>query len=119
MDRPAPVSCGLSRPEGPMRRRAFLMPVLTGTAATVLGLLSCDDSPLRPPHPGHKTQAPHAAVVAPPGASVQVTVQVPTSMRTAPFDVTRTLTVPPDFSVAVYTRISEARFLALTPDGNL
>src|SRR6185503_2405429 len=119
MDRPAPVSCGLSRPEGPMRRRVFLMPVLTGTAATVLGLLSCHDSPLRPANSELKTQAPFAAVVAPPGASVQVTVQVPTSMRTAPFDVTRTLMVPPDFSIAVYTRIAGARFLAPTPDGNL
>ena len=102
-----------------MRRRSYFLPVLAVTATTVLSLLSCDDSPLKPHGPELNAPDPRAAVVPPPGASVQVTVQVPASMRTNPFDVTRTLTVPPDFSIAVYARISGARFLAPTPDGNL
>ena len=100
-------------------KRHNILPVLATTAVAALGLLSCEDSPLKPDVRGLNGQQPHAAVVAPPGASVQVTVQVPASMRTAPFDVNRTLTVPPDFSIAVYTRITGARFLAPTPDGNL
>ncbi|MBC8138881.1 MAG: hypothetical protein H8F28_23630, partial [Fibrella sp.] len=52
-------------------------------------------------------------------ASVSREVQVPTSMRSAPFNVTRSLTVPPNFSVSVYARVPKARFLAITPDGRL
>ncbi|MCU0492318.1 MAG: RICIN domain-containing protein [Chloroflexaceae bacterium] len=55
----------------------------------------------------------------PPGASVRVKVEVPPDMRSAPFDVDRYLNVPPNFSVAVYARVSGARFMAVTPDGNL
>ena len=55
----------------------------------------------------------------PPGASVSATVVVPATMRSAPFDVARTLRIPPNFTIAVYTRILGARFMAVTPDGNL
>lgn len=47
------------------------------------------------------------------------TVQVPASMKSAPFDTTRTLNIPTNFNIAVYARVGGARFLALTPDGNL
>jgi glucose/arabinose dehydrogenase len=40
-------------------------------------------------------------------------------MTSAPFNVARTLTVPTGFQIAVYARITGARFLAVTPDGNL
>jgi glucose/arabinose dehydrogenase len=56
---------------------------------------------------------------APPAASVSVKVQVPASMRAAPFDVDRYLTVPPNFAIAVYARISNARFMAVAPNGDL
>jgi glucose/arabinose dehydrogenase len=52
-------------------------------------------------------------------ASVTVPVQVPTTMRTAPFDVPRSLTVPPSFSVRVYARVAGARFIAVAPNGDL
>ncbi len=55
----------------------------------------------------------------PPAASVASKVQVPASMRTAPFDVDRYLNVPPDFSVAVYARVGAPRFMALAPNGDL
>jgi len=52
-------------------------------------------------------------------ASVSVTIDVPSALRAAPFDVARQLTVPPGFNVAVFARIPAARFLALTPDDRL
>jgi glucose/arabinose dehydrogenase len=55
----------------------------------------------------------------PPAASVDVPVSVPASLRAAPFDVPRTLRVPPGFSVSVYARINQARFLAALPNGDL
>src|SRR5215469_13554042 len=56
---------------------------------------------------------------APPGATATVPVSVPSSMQSAPFDVPRSLTVPPGFAVAVYARVPGARFIAVTPEGNL
>src|SRR5678816_3619683 len=55
----------------------------------------------------------------PPGASTSVPVSVPASMRSAPFDVPRSLMVPQGFSIAVYARVPGARFIAVTPEGNL
>ncbi len=55
----------------------------------------------------------------PPGASVSVKVQVPASMRAFPFDADRYLNVPPNFTIAVYARISGARFMAIAPSGDL
>ena len=40
-------------------------------------------------------------------------------MRTSPFNTTRTLLVPPDFTISVYVRIGSPRFMAVTPDGSL
>ena len=59
------------------------------------------------------------AQTVPPAASVSVKVEVPASMQAAPFNVGRSLTVPPEFKISVYTRIAGARFMAITPDGNL
>ncbi len=56
---------------------------------------------------------------APPGASVTSTVVVPASMGSSPFNTARTLLVAPDFTISVYVRIGGARFMAVTPDGNL
>ncbi|HVG38515.1 MAG TPA: hypothetical protein VM870_04460, partial [Pyrinomonadaceae bacterium] len=60
-----------------------------------------------------------AQTTPPPGASVSVKVQVPSSMRTSPFDVDRYLSVPPNFSISVYARIGNARFMAVAPNGDL
>ena len=40
-------------------------------------------------------------------------------MRGSPLDVARQLTIPAGFTIAVYARIAGARFMAITPDGNL
>lgn len=55
----------------------------------------------------------------PPGGTVATTVQVPASMQSAPFNVARTLNIPPGFSISVYARIGGARFMAITPGGDL
>jgi len=39
------------------------------------------------------------------------------AFATAPFNVTRSLTIPSGFSIKVFARVSGARFLAVTPDG--
>src|SRR5215813_1701794 len=54
-----------------------------------------------------------------PGASTTVPLAVPASMRSAPFDVARSLTVPQGFSISVHARVVGARFMAVTPEGNL
>ncbi|MDF1505525.1 hypothetical protein, partial [Roseisolibacter sp. H3M3-2] len=60
-----------------------------------------------------------AALAAPPAATTSVTVQVPASMRTAPFNTTRTLRVPPGWAASVYARVGGARFMAVAPNGDL
>jgi glucose/arabinose dehydrogenase len=40
-------------------------------------------------------------------------------MRSAPFDVDRYLTVPPDFTISVYARVNKPRFMAIAPNGDL
>lgn len=58
-----------------------------------------------------------SSVVAPPAGSSTVT--VPASMRSAPFDVPRSLKIPGGYHIAVYARIPGARFAAVTPDSGL
>ena len=66
-----------------------------------------------------QAQAIELAQTSAPGASVRVKVQVPTGMRSSPFDIDRFLNLPPNFSIAVYARIGGARFLAVAPNGDL
>lgn len=55
----------------------------------------------------------------PPAASVDVPVTVPANMKASPFDVARSLKVPPGFAVSVYARINQARFMAALPNGDV
>jgi len=72
-----------------------------------------------------QSSSPRASVLSPTaqssslGALVPNQVQVPSSMRSAPFDVERTLNLPPGFKIAVYARIPGARFMAIAPNGDL
>lgn len=59
------------------------------------------------------------ASAAPAGAASRVAVQVPAGMDSPPFDVPRTLLVPPGFSIRVFARVPDARFMALAPNGDL
>jgi glucose/arabinose dehydrogenase len=61
---------------------------------------------------GHET-----GVVTPPAGSSTIT--VPASMRSAPFDVPRSLKIPSGFHMAVYARIPGARFAVVAPDSSL
>ena len=69
--------------------------------------------------PGAGTDGGTGSGQLPPGATATVGVSVPASMRSAPFDVPRSLTVPEGFAIAVYARVAGARFIAVTPEGNL
>jgi glucose/arabinose dehydrogenase len=86
-----------------------------GTVCLVWGLAACSDEATVAPAGETRTIEPSAAVA----ANTQVTVQVPASMTAAPFNVPRQLTVPTGFQIAVYARVTGARFMAVTPDGNL
>ena len=55
----------------------------------------------------------------PPAASLTVKVTVPASMRSSPFNVDRFLTIPPNFSIAVFARVNGARFMAVAPNGDV
>jgi len=49
----------------------------------------------------------------------EVTVSVPSGLNAAPFNVPRTLTIPAGWTASVYARISKARFMTVTPSGDL
>jgi glucose/arabinose dehydrogenase len=52
-------------------------------------------------------------------ATTTVALTVPPALASSPFDVPRQLQVPTGFAVAVYARVPGARFMVVTPDGNL
>ncbi|WP_242054777.1 PQQ-dependent sugar dehydrogenase [Nostoc flagelliforme] len=62
---------------------------------------------------------PNAAFGQPPDASVETQLKVPYSMSYTPFNISRYLKVPPNFSASVYARIEKARFMAVAPNGDL
>jgi glucose/arabinose dehydrogenase len=93
----------------------------THLAAVALCLLILTPSPFRA---GRAAPSRHSSTLrsAEAGQSValaQTTVQVPASMRWAPFDVDRSLMVPSGFSASVYARIGDARFMAVAPNDDL
>ncbi|MEH2419588.1 MAG: PQQ-dependent sugar dehydrogenase [Nostoc sp.] len=55
----------------------------------------------------------------PAAASVDTKIKVPNTMSYSPFNISRYLKVPPNFSISVYARIAGARFMAVAPNGNL
>jgi YD repeat-containing protein len=62
---------------------------------------------------------PKAAFGQAPAASVETKLTVPNTMNYEPFNFTRYLKVPPNFSISVYARIKQARFMAVAPNGDL
>ena len=52
-------------------------------------------------------------------APATVALTVPAALASPPFNTPRTLQVPAGFAIAVYARVPGARFMAITPDGNL
>jgi glucose/arabinose dehydrogenase len=88
---------------------------MTGRSLIVCVLLSGCSSVA----PTVATRSTGSTPASPPAGPSGVSVQVPASMRTPPFDITRTLTIPAGYTIAVYARVDSARFLAVTPDSNL
>jgi hypothetical protein len=55
----------------------------------------------------------------PPGAQVPVKVAVPEQWRSSPFDRERVLTVPVGATISVVARVPGARFLVVSPNGDI
>jgi len=86
------------------------------SAFLALAIAGCVDK-RQPTAPAESLSSSALAVTAPQGASVTKQVVVPSGMTATPFNVPRYLTLPPNFSIAVYTRVAGARFLAVAPNG--
>jgi glucose/arabinose dehydrogenase len=68
---------------------------------------------------GHASAATLEPAAVPPGASKTVTLKVAAAMEAPPFDVPRTLMVPPGFDIRVFARVPNPRFMALAPNGDV
>ncbi|WP_238013038.1 gluconolaconase [Dactylosporangium sp. AC04546] len=84
--------------------------------AGAIALAACTNSDHSEQPPEQATGQPGSPEESPP---TRTPVQVPTGLNAAPFDQPRYLDVPAGWTVAVYARIDKARFLALTPSGDL
>ena len=58
-------------------------------------------------------------VTSPPAASVKVLVQVPNQLQSFPFNVERTLKVPPGFEISLYAKLETPRFMVMAPNDDL
>jgi glucose/arabinose dehydrogenase len=99
-----------------LRRSAALL------AAVALAIPGCGGDRPRSPAPRASTSpspVPAGQPTSAPVAPVRVPVKVPAGLAAAPFDVPRFLNLPPGWSAAVYARIPQARFMSLTPGGEL
>ncbi|WP_019142281.1 PQQ-dependent sugar dehydrogenase [Noviherbaspirillum massiliense] len=56
---------------------------------------------------------------APAAASVQQTLEVPSTLASGTFSSARTLNVPPGMGIRLWARVDNARFLALAPNGDV
>jgi glucose/arabinose dehydrogenase len=81
-------------------------------------LSACQTNSLAQNTPSSKTAYPSPQQTTPAG-SFAAKVSVPASMRSSPFNVDRTLNIPPNFKIAVYARIPAARFIAVAPNNDL
>ncbi|GAA2603680.1 hypothetical protein GCM10010399_38290 [Dactylosporangium fulvum] len=92
--------------------------------ACSLALAACSEDPAVAPA-GSRPQPGSAAPSSGPGPSAvlgplsRVRIQVPDSLATAPFNQARYLNLPAGWTASVYARIEKARFMALTPSGDL
>ena len=93
--------------------RSFRLSIAVASAATLV-LTGCA-GPVDRSAPPTTNMAVDAAA----RPLVGVTVSVPSALRSAPFDVKRTLTIPQGWTVSVWARPAKARLLAWAPDGRL
>ncbi len=94
-----------------MSIRALVVLLLIGTATLPFSLGVSSDSTL-----ARTTPRARASTF---GPLVNVPVRVPAALNSAPFDVPRTLNVPRGYTISVYARVPDARFMILTPEGDL
>jgi glucose/arabinose dehydrogenase len=89
--------------------------------ACSLPLAACSPAPGQPAAEPARTASSSAGSAAAPGlgAPARVKVQVSGALDAAPFDQDRYLNLPAGWTAAVYARIEKARFMALTPSGDL
>jgi glucose/arabinose dehydrogenase len=80
----------------------------------VLVLASCGKKVKLPPDDGGGD-----GVTPPPAASVTSELQVASQFRSVPFNVARTLTVPPGFEISVYAKLETPRFMAVASNNDL
>lgn len=93
-------------------RHACALPLL------LLSLIACAEDQVSPSERA-ATAPVSETITSSLAASVSTKIEVPASMRSAPFNVDRYLTIPPGFAIAVYARVAGARFLAVAPNGDL
>lgn len=96
--------------------RVFILWLLAILAAAAVAA-SCGGGSTSPQIVAGPSAPPATDTVA--GASQIVTLQVPAGMEGPPFDVPRTLTVPPGFDIRIFARVPNARLMALAPNGDL
>lgn len=80
-----------------------------GSEPSQAGTVAQSDVPSPPPQP----------VAVPVAASVPSKLEVPSALASAPFDTDRSLVIPPGFGIRVWSRVSDARFMALAPNGDV
>jgi glucose/arabinose dehydrogenase len=112
----------LSRSVGRVRTFATLNATHLAAVALCLSILTPSlfgAGPLRRATRRQPVLKLHSAQTGQSVALAQSQLQVPASMRWAPFDVDRSLMVPSGFSASVYARIGDARFMAVAPNDDL
>lgn len=63
--------------------------------------------------------SPPPPVALPAAASVRATLEVPSALASPPLDVERSLVIPPGFGIRVWSRVPNARYMALAPNGDV
>lgn len=98
--------------------------ISSAAIALAFALSACVDAPeaIRPAEPAvtprDMAMASQSPYLGPPGATLVVPVVVPPGLASPPFDVPRSLTIPPGFAIEVVARIPKARFLLTLPGGD-
>lgn len=94
---------------------------VVGVFALCLTLAACPVTGAETPPSTPPASPPPSSVppTIPPAASVRQSLEVPVSMRSAPFDQERFLTVPPGFTISVIARLDRPRFMLLLPTGDV
>jgi glucose/arabinose dehydrogenase len=89
--------------------------------AVAFWLAACSGGGGSEPLPAETTAqsaAPQPAAL-PAAAAVSVKLEVPSTLASAPFDAEHSLTIPPGFGIRVWSRVPDARFMALAPNGDV